>query len=271
MKLKMYSAIVLSALLLACSSTHKTTVATPGANDKLLMAVAWYQHSAEMEALYHQGFNIARQRLDEAVATGQQAKPLAVVVDIDETMLNNSPFETTVINKADFQKGWYNWTSKAVARPLPGALEFAGYAQSKNINIFYITNRDDNERAVTLQNLQNAGFPYATDDHLLTRSNLSYSTGNTSSKAGRRAIVAEKYKIILLIGDNLNDFSEIFEDRSTNNGKSAVEANSQLFGQQFIVLPNPMYGAWEKPLYNYKEGLSDDDKTKLLKAKLIPE
>jgi 5'-nucleotidase (lipoprotein e(P4) family) len=258
----------MAALLVSCRSTQKSAVSSAGNFDKLLMSAAWYQHSSEMTALYYQGFNIARERLDDAVAANKQEKPLAVVVDIDETMLNNSPFETSLITNSDDLKGWYGWTSKASAKPLPGALEFAKYAESRKVEIFYITNRDDKEHAVTLKNLQNEGFPFATDDHLFTKSDLSYTTGNTSSKAGRRAVVAEKHKIILLIGDNLNDFSEIFEDRSVNDGKEAVANNREEFGRKFIILPNPMYGAWEKPLYDYREGLTDEQKTQLLKEKL---
>jgi 5'-nucleotidase (lipoprotein e(P4) family) len=184
-------------------------------------------------------------------------------------MLDNSPFETAVINSDDSLSVWYNWTTKARAKALPGALEFARYAQSKGIEIFYITNRDNNERISTLKNLQAEGFPFADEDHLLTKSDLSFITGNTSSKAGRRAKVAENHEIFLLIGDNLNDFSELFEDRSYNDGKASVEKNREQFGKKFIILPNPMYGAWEKPLYNYREGLNDDEKTQLLKGKLI--
>lgn len=268
---KIFSAIILSALFVSCTTVQKTTVATSNDQDKLLMSVAWFQHSSEMAALYYQGFNIATQRLDESVAANTSGKQLAVVVDIDETMLDNSPFETTLIGNPDFLQGWYNWTSKAGAKALPGSLEFARYAQSQNVEIFYVTNRDDNERAVTIKNLQAEGFPFAMDDHLLTRSDLSYSTGNTSSKAGRRAKVADKHEIILLIGDNLNDFSELFENRSVNDGKEAVSQNRTQFGKKFIVLPNPMYGAWEKPLYDYKEGLSDEEKTKMIKAKLKKE
>jgi 5'-nucleotidase (lipoprotein e(P4) family) len=271
MKIKIYFAVLVVALFGSCRSSRQATVATPPSQDKLVMAVAWYQNSAEMAALYFQGFNMAGQRLDEAVARNQAGKPLAVVVDIDETMLDNSPFETQIINNADFATGWKNWTTKASAKALPGALEFANYAKSKQVDIFYITNRDDSERAGTLKNLQNEGFPYATEDHLLTKSDLSATTGNTSSKAGRRSKVAENHEIILLIGDNLNDFSEMFENRSSNDGKDAVANNRKLFGQKFIVLPNPMYGAWEKPLYDYREGLSDTEKTRLLKSKLKTE
>jgi 5'-nucleotidase (lipoprotein e(P4) family) len=269
MKLKIYSATLLVVLLTSSLFAQKTTVSANNSSDKLIVAVSWYQHSAEMRALYYQGFNIARQRLDEAIAANTKKQPLAVIVDIDETMLDNSPFESMVIDSADNLSGWKHWTSMATAMALPGALEFALYSQGKEVEIFYITNRDDNERAATLINLQKEGFPYATEDHLLTRSDLNYATGNTSSKAGRRAKVAENHKIVLLIGDNLNDFSEIFEDRSRHDGKEAVEKNREQFGQLFIVLPNPMYGAWEKPLYNYKDGLSEEQKTLMLKEKLV--
>jgi 5'-nucleotidase (lipoprotein e(P4) family) len=267
--LRFFFANLVFVLLVSGSFAQSTTTSTASKQDKLLISVAWYQHSAEMTALYYQGFNIARLRLDEALAAKTEGKPPAVVVDIDETMLDNSPFETAVINSDDNLATWYRWTSKARAKALPGALEFAKYAQSRNVEIFYVTNRDDNERTSTLTNLRNEQFPFATEDHLLTRNDLSYSTGNTSSKAGRRARVSEKYDIILLIGDNLNDFSEIFEDRSVNDGKAAVEKNRELFGQKFIILPNPMYGAWEKPLYDYREGLSEEVKTQLLKEKLV--
>ncbi len=269
MKPKIYFLILVSLFMTSCHSTQKTTVSSVNANDKLLMAVAWFQNSAEMTALYYQGFNIAQLRLDEAVAANTSAKPLAVVVDIDETMLDNSPFETAVINSTDNISGWYGWTREARAKALPGALEFANYAKSKNVEIFYITNRDDNEHAVTVQNLVNEKFPFATTDHVLTKSDLSYSSGNTSSKNGRRDKVSETHEIILLIGDNLNDFSGVFENRSINNGKAAVVENREQFGKKFIVLPNPMYGAWEKPLYDYREGLSDEEKTLLLKSKLV--
>lgn len=268
-KLKVYTSILVLFMLASCQSTQKSSVSNINANDKLVMAVAWFQNSAEMTALFYQGFNIAQQRLDEAVASNTSSKPLAVVVDIDETMLDNSPFETAVINSTDNISGWYGWTREARAKALPGALEFANYARSKNVEIFYITNRDDNEHTVTVQNLANEKFPYAVADHVLTKSDLSYSSGNTSSKVGRRAKVSETHEIILLIGDNLNDFSGVFEDRSNNNGKAAVVENHGQFGKKFIVLPNPMYGAWEKPLYDYKEGLSDEEKLKLLKEKLI--
>lgn len=260
--------IVLIIIGLASCSTSKKAVTEKEYNDRLLNAVAWYQHSGEMQALYFQGFNIARERVDMALKS-MIMQPLAVVVDIDETMLDNSPYETEVIMKGEERNGWTGWTNKASAKALPGALEFANYARDNNVAVYYITNRDDTERKATLLNLKSLGFPFSDDEHLLTRSDTAYSSGNTSSKMGRRAKVAATHFIVVLIGDNLNDFSEMFEDRSVNDGKEAVEKNQEMFGRKFIILPNPMYGAWEWPLYDYNKKLDENGKANKLRGKLL--
>lgn len=267
MKYLLLSVILATSLLISCNSGNRNK---PGRDyEKLLTASSWYQHSAEMKALYHQGFNIARERVEAELAKPKGDKPLAVVVDIDETMLDNSPFETQLMKEGETEDGWHSWTNKASARALPGALEFAKFAEGKGVAIFYITNRDSSERKSTLKNLASVGFPFATEDHLLTRGDTAFSNGNVSSKAGRRARVASTHNIILLIGDNLNDFSEIFENRKENDGKAAVAENAALFGKRYIVLPNPMYGAWEKPLFDYQDKLSEKEKTQHMLEKLL--
>jgi len=267
MKAIYYFNILIITTLVSCGNGQKNTQ-TSTLDNKLLMAVSWYQNSAEMTALYYQGFNIAKISLDESIKSNKQKKPLALVVDIDETMLDNSPFETTLFSKVYALADWYKWTSLGTAKALPGALEFVKYAKSQLVDVFYITNRDDNERVGTLKNLVNLGFPNADENHLLTRSEMSESSGSTGSKEGRRAKVSESHEIVLLIGDNLNDFSQVFEDRSINYGKDAVEKNKDIFGKKFIMLPNPMYGAWEKPLLDYKHGLDENEKSRLLISKL---
>ena len=92
---------------------------------------------------------------------------------------------------------------------------------------------------------------------------------NTSSKTVRRDLVKENFEIILLIGDNLGDFSEIFEDRSNNFGFDIVEENKAKFGEKFIVLPNPMYGSWENEVLDFKRDLSNEGKYNLRKSHLI--
>ena len=148
------------------------------------------------------------------------------------------------------------------AKPLPGAVEFSKYAESKGVEVFYISNRSVDEFDVTLKNLQKENFAFADSSHLLLKT-------NTSSKTVRRDLVKENFEIILLIGDNMGDFSEIFEDRSNNYGFDIIEENKTKFGEKFIVLPNPMYGSWEKPLLNFKKDITNEEKYNLRKSNLI--
>jgi 5'-nucleotidase (lipoprotein e(P4) family) len=268
MKSPFYLSLLAIIFIIPFNNAASQNEVSAKSQDRLLSAVSWYQNSAEMTALYYQGFNIAHQRLTKAVKENKKRKSLAVIVDIDETMLDNSPYESVLIKQGDDRTGWKTWTDKAIASPLPGALEFAWYAHSKKVEVFYITNRDNEEREPTLKNLVSVGFPYADENHLLTRGDTAYSNGNTSSKEGRRSRVATTHKIILLIGDNLNDFSTVFEDRKINNGKEAVTLNKDEFGKTFVILPTPMYGAWEKPVFDYRNGLTEAEKAELMRSKL---
>ncbi len=250
---------ILSLFSLSCNTPKEPQ----NTQDHLIMSVLWYQKSAEMKALYYQSFNWAKYRIEEELAKQSSENKKAVIVDIDETMLDNSPFEANCVHTGSgyTTERWMDWTTKASAKALPGAVEFSHFAQSKNVEVFYISNRNVDEFDVTLKNLQKENFAFADSMHLLLKT-------NTSSKKFRRQIVANDYEIILLIGDNLGDFSEIFEDRSNNFGFNVVNKNKDFFGEKFIVLPNPMYGAWEKPILESEKPLSDKEKIKLRKKAL---
>ena len=232
--------------------------------DHLIMSTLWYQKSGEMKAIYYQCFNWAKLRVDMAMVESNTETKKAVIVDIDETMLDNSPFETNCIStgKGYSKETWSKWTSQINAKALPGAVEFSKYAESKGVEVFYVSNRSVDDFDVTLKNLQKENFAFADSSHLFLKS-------NTSSKKPRRDIIRENYEIVLLIGDNLGDFSEIFEDRSINYGFDIVEENSENFGKIFIVLPNPMYGNWEYEVFDNKKHLSNEEKYLLRKSKLI--
>ncbi len=232
--------------------------------DHLIMSVIWYQKSAEMRALYYQGFNLAKLRLGEKVTKMNIETKKAVIVDIDETMLDNSPSEGKCIETGEGfnNENWSQWTSKSIAKALPGAVEFSRFAESMGVDVFYISNRGVLESEVTLRNLQSEKFAFADSDHLLLKE-------NDSSKKGRREMVAKNYEIILLIGDNLGDFTEILDDRSKNYGFDLVDQFEKEFGDKFIILPNPMYGAWEKPIYNFNKNLTESEKYRLRKASII--
>lgn len=136
--------------------------------DHLLYATIWFQSSPEAKALYYQGFNIAKMQVAEFTKQKGE-KPQAVVVDIDETMLDNSPFQAQeVIEDRGFSSDfWFEWTKLGRAKAVPGAVEFSKYCQSLGIEIIYISNRKLNETEATLRNLDSLGFAYAIPQNLL--------------------------------------------------------------------------------------------------------
>jgi 5'-nucleotidase (lipoprotein e(P4) family) len=221
----------------------ETVIVNKGTSDYLINATLWVQQSPEFKACCFQSFNIAKTALDNNIKTAKKDKPLAVVLDIDETVLDNSYFEANLIqNDTSFTKeNWKEWSDKNIATAIPGAIEFLEYAISKNVEIVYITNRRSEEVDGTIKNMKNLGFPEVKLENFYFRT-------DESSKVARRELVNAKFNIILLIGDNLADFDAVLDDRTVNNGFDNVEKAKDLFGQQFIVIPNPMYGNWEKPL-----------------------
>lgn len=115
---------------------------------------------------------------------------------------------------------------------------------------------------MTLQNLQALGFPFADEAHILLKT-------DTSVKTVRRDRVSETHETLILAGDNIGDFDELFEDRSKQFGFETVDVHRDEFGKRHIVLPNPMYGSWERVAFKGQKGLSAEVKNELRKAILI--
>jgi|LZCG01.1.fsa_nt_gb 5'-nucleotidase (lipoprotein e(P4) family) len=223
---------------------------------ELLQATLYHQTAGEYWALAYQAFQTAQLQLDKMLQHEEIAKPLAVVVDIDETVLDNSPFEAkSILNNATYPEYWAEWCQKGAAKPIPGALDFLNNAANKGVEVFYISNRHDSLRIPTVKNLKNAGFPFADKGHVLLKT-------TTSDKSARRTIVAEKYEIALLIGDNLGDFSQLFQKKSVEERKVLVDNYREQFGRKFIILPNAMYGEWEGAVIDYDYGKSKQEKRK---------
>ena len=225
-------------------------------------AALWQQRSAEYKALCFQAYNIARERLD-ACLLQQSDQPAAIVTDVDETVLDNSPYTVHQALKGGLYSDstWMQWTSRVECDTVPGALSFLNYAASRGVQIFYVTNRLEAERTSTLTNLQKWNFPNAETDHLLMKT-------KTSGKDERRAAVAARYAILLFMGDNLGDFSGVFDHQPYPGRDSLVEANAANFGRRFIVLPNAMYGEWQGALLDYNYRLSKDRQDTVLLKRL---
>lgn len=258
---------ILSTAFVSCDVKFKYNVdikkdSTDIDNEKLLIATLFHQKAAEYRALSYQAFNIARLILDNELRKMLLTKKLAVIVDVDETVLDNSPFQAKIIlEKTQYPEYWNEWCELAQAKALPGAVEFLNYAKSKGAEVFYVTNRKENLKEKTIKNLKAKGFPYADIEHLYMRK-------DESGKEKRRQVIAANYHIVLFIGDNLSDFSYVFDKKSIEERFFLADSLKNEFGKRFIVLPNPMYGAWHETLFKYNYNLTHEEKNKIFYEKL---
>ncbi len=263
-----YTILLIGSLLVACSNE------IPRPND-LLNAVLWMQRSAEYKASAVQAYKTARLMLDKALddknwtaaleQKGGYAKlPPAVILDVDETALDNSPFEANLIrnDKSFTYELWDKWCYEARAEAVPGAVEFCNYAAKKGIAVFYVTNRREHLTKATRENLKKAGFPLSEEkETLITRT-------DKSDKGPRRAKIAAEYRILLLIGDNNGDFASGFTKAPSVQRHKLLERYRDYWGTKWIVLPNPSYGDWESALFDYNYKLSDTEKRNIKLNKL---
>ncbi|MBN1326465.1 MAG: 5'-nucleotidase, lipoprotein e(P4) family [Candidatus Cloacimonetes bacterium] len=221
-------------------------------NPYLLMSILWQQTSGEYRALAYQGYNLARERLDEDLKI-KRVRKRAIIADIDETVLNNSYYNAKlIIEELDYPDDFYKWIDLAQATPVPGALGFLKYAADCDCEVFYISNRRTRCMDGTLKNLQKFGFPQADEDHVMLKEDI-------SSKESRRTAITEQYDVILLLGDNLIDFSDLFLNNSVEARFSAVDSLESRFGEDFIIFPNPMHGSWIKALLDYQSYQSEEE------------
>ena len=279
MKSKKY---FLSVGLIVCTAVSTYFVATSTAQQGAPMvppvadnefqagATLWMQKAAEYRALAYQAFNLARWQLDadfdkknvKKLPKAEQKKPRAVVVDIDETVLDNSPSQAAAIKgRIPFNlKDWYAWGEMRKAKAIPGAVNFLNSAVSKGVKVFYVSNRDEVQKQATIDNLKNVGFNDISADNVLLRT-------TESSKETRRQFILQKYRIVILMGDNLDDLSNVFERKTVADRFGEVDKVKDWWGKRFIVLPNAMYGTWENAIYEYGR-LTDTQKTEKRAAAL---
>lgn len=241
-----YLVISLSLVLYACSSVKETSgsSSTSSSGDSKESAVLWQQTSAEYTALCYQAFNAAKSYL---TTSGEDIKAgsanTAIVMDLDETVLDNSPYNGYLINKGEnySRNSWKEWTDRAEAELIPGVLEFIQFARDRGFPIYFISNRREDELDATIQNLQRKGIEIDSRRVFLRREDR--------SKSKRREKVMAMNGIVMLIGDNLADFDDLFEEQlSVSMRKDLVYKNQEKFGRKFIILPNAMYGDWERTL-----------------------
>ena len=207
------------------------------------MGTLWYQNAAEVDALYQQGYNVATNKLKELLKQPTE-KPYSIVLDIDETVLSNIPFQVKMIKDgtAFNPKLWDEWVQKAEAKPVAGAKEFLQFADKNKVQIYYISDRTDAQVDATIKNLEAQGLPVQGRDHLM------FKKEGDKSKEGRRQEVIKHTNLVMLFGDNLVDFAE-FSTKSEADRDKMFEQLKAEFGEKFIIFPNPLYGSWESAVY----------------------
>ena len=239
----------------------------------LLNAVLWMQRSVEYKANCLTAFALARIRLDQALAdpnwtaapkeqTGAyQSLPPAVVLDVDETIFDNSGYQAWMALKdTSFDaKTWNAYVNTVTSRAIPGAVEFARYADGKGVKVFYMTNRTAAEEPSTRKNLEKLGFPMGgmTDTVLPTGKE----PGWGSAKGTRRAYIAKDYRILLNIGDNFGDFVDEYRGSEAERLK-VMEQHQDRWGREWIMIANPSYGSFESAPFGHDFKLSAGDKRK---------
>lgn len=240
-----------------------------------LNATAWVQGSAGYEATALQTYRLAERALEEALADssrsavldpgeGYRSRPPAVVLDVDETVLDNSPYQARLVRSGrDFSpETWAAWVREEAAEPVPGALAFTRAADELGVAVFYVTNRDHRLEPATRANLRRRGFPLPEGpDRLLMQDERE---GWGSDKESRRAYVAEDHRVLLLLGDDLNDF--VSGTRSSTEAYHRLrERHRDHFGRDWFMLPNPNYGTWERAARGFRSDLSS---SQAIRAKL---
>lgn len=248
----------------APAGAQKTAAAASAGPHENLNAVLWMQTALEYEASALQAYRLAQLQLDAALADpawtaaieqkdDASKLPPAVILDVDETVLDNSYYQAQMIrdHTAYTATTWDGWVMEAHAPAIPGAREFTQYAAQKGVTVFYVTNRTANVEEATRKNLAAEQFPLAKDvDTVLVRGERP--EWSASTKAPRRSHVAASYRILMLIGDDLGDF--IADPSGTPEERRARTAlYDGWWGRRWIMLPNPTYGSWERAVIGNDE------------------
>ena len=190
---------------------------------------------------------MSKPKLDRKLNTVRYTNQPCIVLDLDETCLDNSPYTGYQIESGQSYSSasWAEWTTLGVADSIPGCVSFLKWVDQQNVPIFYVSNRKVSALASTMRNMKNLGFPQVTEDHIMLRT-------DNSNKQPRRDIIEENHTIVMFFGDNLNDFAEEWEKKDTEDRNALVDENRSDFGMTYILIPNPGYGSWEGAMYNYE-------------------
>lgn len=226
--------------------------------DERLHSTLWVQTSAEYAISTAQVYRMAIEQLDAAIDDpywvaldyGDDpagARP-AIIIDVDDTVLDNSGHTArAILSRQGFNReSWSAWVREASAPAVPGAVDYLQHAADRDVAVIYLTNRHTDYDAATRDNLVAIGAPMrAGIDVLMSRRD---EPGWTRDKTGRRRLAARQYRILQVVGDDLADFIQLPEGVNDEQRVELARARKDRWGREWFVLPNPIYGSWERAL-----------------------
>lgn len=233
------------------------------------LATLWLQAAHESDAVVSSLYGGAEARLDAALAGSTQAlaaseipddaaaKPPAIIVDIDETILDNDAFNARGVSKryARFDESWFDcWGEEKQARAYAGAVRFLDAAVSRGAVVFYVTNRRENQRKAVVETLRREGFPLVGDGtNVVFRGHATTSDDGSREKGARRQCIAREFRVAMMFGDNLGDFIDHVDGSPAERRQRAADEGADArWGNTWFMLPNPVYGSWLGSLQKHR-------------------
>lgn len=262
------------ASLMAVASTSLAFADDLPKPDDNLNAVLWDQTSVEAKANAIGAFTLAKIRLDQALAdpswtaapveqTGDfKNLPPAVVLDVDDTLLNTSNYQAWNIKTGTSftPETWTKYVKAKIDTAIPGAVDFTQYAASKGVKVFYVSNRTKEEEGPTVELMARLGFaPGGNVDTFLSQKEQ---PDWGSKKGTRRAVIAKDYRILLLMGDNFGDFTDSYKGTLEERDKVFAD-NAAHWGHDWIAIANPTYGSFESSPYKSNYDLPAGEQRKM--------
>ena len=239
--------------------------AAGGLGNPLSWAVAWKETAAEFGALCHQAYNLARLRVELALRDRRaDDSPLAVIADLDDTVFHSSSYWGHLIDEGlDFFDDaiWDEWLPNNLITAVPGSIEFFEFCLRNDVEVFYVTSRDQGEGTfdLALRQLEFLKFAYADAGHLTVYR-------ETSDKTPTRERVEASHDLVLMLGDNLNDYKRDFYVADVDDRYALMERDRDDYGDRFILLPNPTDGHWVRAIFGESEPAPTDENRRALRA-----
>jgi len=225
----------------------------------LTNSVTWQTASKEYAFLTTSTYQRASELLREASLPDT---PWSVVMDIDETVLDNSAYQVNLdrTGRSFTPETWADWVASEQARLVPGVSGFVQTVVELGGHFAFVTNRDREQDGHTWRNMQALGLPISVEnaclmgrsardessvdgqtrfnDKDLRRQQIQDGSSSCYSPEGGRHSGFPASAIVMQVGDNIEDFAGVTQESA--NIESLLPENAS----EYILLPNPMYGSW---------------------------